>query len=416
MIQLVADGRRGVFKAHQSGRVVAWAVSLSQPNQEQTDFFGDFYASETLGTRPTGRIAVVKRKGDGRSYKLKGQSAVVDLTSSLGSYQVFTLYRPDPDPQGRVPGADDPDLVAVVRDRAQPDEQHLAGEPHRRQRPLRLGGDDQGRQAAAEGRLDAHLRVRLLDRPRPLLGLLRAEDNCVAATPRPDACTARPGWGSRRFPRRQGRDGQRHGRRHRRLRPSTSRSAGSASATAPATAVGDGGGAADVRTVSAFDFVGPPLLRPVGHLAQLAADRRRRRWRRGHRWRGQVRRRRRSGGTGRGPRRSGRHRQRRRRRRRRLPARRPRGPRHPRRRRPRRRAVRHRRRRRRRRPLRRRRRRADFQSRARFLRRRRRLEPRPGRRLRPRDHHRPGVGRDHAVHDHRYGRQTTSSRAQPATT
>lgn len=96
VIQLVADGRRGVFKARNDGRVVAWAVSLSQPNQEQTDFFGDFYASQSLGTRPTARVAVVKRNGDGRAYKLKGQSAVVDLSSSLGSYQVFTLTDPIP--------------------------------------------------------------------------------------------------------------------------------------------------------------------------------------------------------------------------------------------------------------------------------------------------------------------------------
>lgn len=96
VIQLVADGRRGTFKAKQDGTVVAWALSLSQPNQEQSDFFGDFYASETLGMRPTARIAVVKREGDGRDYKLKGQSAVIDLTSSLDSYQVFTLSDPLP--------------------------------------------------------------------------------------------------------------------------------------------------------------------------------------------------------------------------------------------------------------------------------------------------------------------------------
>ena len=94
VVQLVADGRRGVFKAKEDGKVVAWALSLSGPNQTQREFFGEFYASETLGMRPTARIAVVKRKGEGREYKLKGQSAVVDLTTSLDSYQVFTLNDP----------------------------------------------------------------------------------------------------------------------------------------------------------------------------------------------------------------------------------------------------------------------------------------------------------------------------------
>ena len=95
-IQLVADGRRAPFKARSDGRVLAWAVDLAQPNKEQRTFFGDFFASNALGTRPTARIAVVKRKGDGRDYKLKGQGPVVDLTSSLGGYQVFTLTDPIP--------------------------------------------------------------------------------------------------------------------------------------------------------------------------------------------------------------------------------------------------------------------------------------------------------------------------------
>lgn len=93
-LQIVADGQRAPFKARKDGKVVAWAVRLANPNKEQTEFFGDFFASENLGMRPTARIAVIKRKGDDRKYKLKGQSPVMDLTSSLGSYQVFTLTDP----------------------------------------------------------------------------------------------------------------------------------------------------------------------------------------------------------------------------------------------------------------------------------------------------------------------------------
>ena len=99
-IQLVADGRRAPFKARANGRVVAWAIDLSTPNQEQRTFFGDFFASSALGTRPTARISVVKRKGDGRDYKLKGQGPVIDLTSNLGDYQVFTLTDPLPIQKG----------------------------------------------------------------------------------------------------------------------------------------------------------------------------------------------------------------------------------------------------------------------------------------------------------------------------
>ena len=95
-IQLVADGRRAPFKARANGRVVGWAIDLSEPNQEQRTFFGDFFASGALGTQPAARISVVKRKGDGREYKLKGQGPVVNLASSMGAYQVFTLTDPIP--------------------------------------------------------------------------------------------------------------------------------------------------------------------------------------------------------------------------------------------------------------------------------------------------------------------------------
>jgi hypothetical protein len=91
--QLSADGHRGPFKARQDGTLVAWALDLSNPDDEQTDFFGDFYSSDEFGTKPTARISVLKR-GDGRKYKLKRQSPVVELSSALGSRQVFTLTDP----------------------------------------------------------------------------------------------------------------------------------------------------------------------------------------------------------------------------------------------------------------------------------------------------------------------------------
>jgi hypothetical protein len=93
-LQLVADGRRAPFKARKSGNIVAWALDLSRPTKKQRAFFGDFFSTNALGMRPTARVAVVKRKGKGRRYKLKRQSPVIDLSSSLGSYQVFTLTEP----------------------------------------------------------------------------------------------------------------------------------------------------------------------------------------------------------------------------------------------------------------------------------------------------------------------------------
>ena len=93
-LQLVADGQRGPFKARADGRVVGWAVNLGSPNAEQRTFFGDFFASGALGMVPTARIAVLKRTSEDREYKLKAQGPVMDLSSQLGSYSVYTLAEP----------------------------------------------------------------------------------------------------------------------------------------------------------------------------------------------------------------------------------------------------------------------------------------------------------------------------------
>ena len=92
-IQLMADGTRAPFKAREDGYVVGWAVDLSDPNKSQHDFFADFYQSGAFGMTPTARVSVLKRK-DGRNYKLKAQSPVVNLGSVFGTRQTFTLGDP----------------------------------------------------------------------------------------------------------------------------------------------------------------------------------------------------------------------------------------------------------------------------------------------------------------------------------
>ena len=91
--QLVADGTRAPFKARQNSWIVGWAIDVSQPKKSQHNFFADFYRSNVFGTVPTARIAVIKRR-DKRNYKLKSQSPVVPLSTSLGSRQTFTLSSP----------------------------------------------------------------------------------------------------------------------------------------------------------------------------------------------------------------------------------------------------------------------------------------------------------------------------------
>jgi hypothetical protein len=99
--QVVGGGRRGLMRARENGWLVAWAIRLSRPNQQQRRFFGDFYENTRFGTRPTARIAVL-RQIEGRQYRLMRQSPVVELTSALGTRQVYTLTQPLRIRQGQV--------------------------------------------------------------------------------------------------------------------------------------------------------------------------------------------------------------------------------------------------------------------------------------------------------------------------
>ena len=130
--QVTGDGQRGLFKARESGEIVAWAISLSKPNSEQREFFSDFYASPDFGARPTARVSVLKRAKKGRRYKLKRQSPVVELTSALGVASGLHALRAPAHRPRRGARPDDPDLVAVLRGRPPGQGQHLAGESRAR--------------------------------------------------------------------------------------------------------------------------------------------------------------------------------------------------------------------------------------------------------------------------------------------
>lgn len=91
--QVVGGGRRGLMKAPENGRLVAWGLRLSKPNSRQRRFFGDFYESTRFATRPTARIAVL-RQIEGRQYRLMRQSPVVELTGAFGARQTYTLTQP----------------------------------------------------------------------------------------------------------------------------------------------------------------------------------------------------------------------------------------------------------------------------------------------------------------------------------
>jgi hypothetical protein len=88
--QSMADGRKNPFKVRQSGRLVAWSVSLSHPNKTERKFFEEELSKSGP---PSARLSILKPKGNER-YKLVRQSPVVQLQPWLGNRPVFTMVDP----------------------------------------------------------------------------------------------------------------------------------------------------------------------------------------------------------------------------------------------------------------------------------------------------------------------------------
>jgi len=92
--QTKIGGTKDPFVVPYPGRIVAWSIKLSAPNQTQMDFFKNFY-----GGPPEARISVLKPvnkqiKRGVPLYKLKSQAPIEDLTPYLGTTTTFTLQAP----------------------------------------------------------------------------------------------------------------------------------------------------------------------------------------------------------------------------------------------------------------------------------------------------------------------------------
>lgn len=93
--QKEAGGKNGIFKMPVAGKVVAWSVDVAKPSSAQISFFGSFYKHDKLGTDAYARIGILRRKkSKGGRFKLRGQSARVNLSPRLGSRPIFTLNKP----------------------------------------------------------------------------------------------------------------------------------------------------------------------------------------------------------------------------------------------------------------------------------------------------------------------------------
>ena len=86
--ELVA-GRKNVYLVPRTGTLVAWTVSLGQPNASQIRFF-----DQNLGGRASARITVLRpfrRRGNAYRFVVRNQSDIVQLQPYFGRTAQFPL-------------------------------------------------------------------------------------------------------------------------------------------------------------------------------------------------------------------------------------------------------------------------------------------------------------------------------------
>ena len=81
------------MKVPADGTIVGWSVDLSRPNKEEQEFFAEVLGDRAFNGRPSARLAMVS-KAKKRKFRLRAQSPQIQLGSSLGRRQYFTLNNP----------------------------------------------------------------------------------------------------------------------------------------------------------------------------------------------------------------------------------------------------------------------------------------------------------------------------------
>jgi hypothetical protein len=89
--QMLLNGRRNVFMAPRTGRIVAFTIALGKPTQKQIDFF-----NQQSGGKASARIAILKQVPSNRAgvvlYRLQAQSEIFQLEKYFGQTVQFPLY------------------------------------------------------------------------------------------------------------------------------------------------------------------------------------------------------------------------------------------------------------------------------------------------------------------------------------
>ncbi|MEX2194504.1 MAG: hypothetical protein WD844_04385 [Thermoleophilaceae bacterium] len=86
--QLRAGTERSPFKVDRRGKIVAFSVTLGNPDQEQVEFFNDLFGG------PSQVQLVILRPGSKRRHRLTGRSEVFEVNDYFGSTPTFVLSRP----------------------------------------------------------------------------------------------------------------------------------------------------------------------------------------------------------------------------------------------------------------------------------------------------------------------------------
>lgn len=98
-LQRVANGERNPYKIPSDGKIVAFGLDLSKPNDSERAFFTDApdagpSVEDGVGWgEPSAKLAILKKLKHQR-FKLVKQSVKVQLSSELGRNPIFTLNKP----------------------------------------------------------------------------------------------------------------------------------------------------------------------------------------------------------------------------------------------------------------------------------------------------------------------------------
>lgn len=113
---VIANGKRGLYKAPADGHIVAWSVELSKPTKDQLNGFGEIFADSKFGKAPQARLSILKKKGKRSRYTLAKASPIMPLKGSLGEKPIFTLEKPLRVKKGRIAALTLPTWAPLYKD------------------------------------------------------------------------------------------------------------------------------------------------------------------------------------------------------------------------------------------------------------------------------------------------------------